>query len=304
MTTRDIRPSTAHTDLRRLRTDPAARGAGRGLSSTAGPGARSASCASPGRCTRAGCARARFPPTTRARPARPAALAVRPAARAPRGRGRRAGAAERRVRPITRRRRAVARRRRPEPAARALGPGQRAARAGREPRSGRARAPPRAGGAHQHRAEDRLCDRALQLAPSTRARWPGSARSLGLPDVAVRPLGEPSRPGQRGRLVGAVLVSLRGRPLADEVPSVRVAGQGYELDELDRRGAPGKRGGRRARPALARRLNRRLDEHPMRAAAGRSNSICAVIYCVFPKRWPTSCSTSSPTTTPTIRTSP
>ena len=36
---------------------------------------------------------------------------------------------------------------------------------------------------------------------------------------------------QSGRLLGAVLVSLRGRPVR-RAPSVRVAGQGYELDEL------------------------------------------------------------------------
>jgi hypothetical protein len=66
----------------------------------------------------------------------------------------------------------------------------------------------------------------------------GVARSLGVPDVAVQPS------GQRASVVN-VVVSWElcwyryEADLSDEVPTVRVAGQGYELDELsedERRG--------------------------------------------------------------------
>jgi hypothetical protein len=59
----------------------------------------------------------------------------------------------------------------------------------------------------------------------------GVARSLGMPDVAVQPS------GQRASVVN-VVVSWElcwyryEADLSDEVPTVRVAGQGYELDEL------------------------------------------------------------------------
>jgi hypothetical protein len=60
----------------------------------------------------------------------------------------------------------------------------------------------------------------------------GVARSLGMPDVAVQPS------EQRASVVN-VVVSWElcwyryEADLSDEVPTVRVAGQGYELDELD-----------------------------------------------------------------------
>jgi len=59
----------------------------------------------------------------------------------------------------------------------------------------------------------------------------GVARSLGMPDVAVQP-------SEHRASVVNVVVSWElcwyryEADLSDEVPTVRVAGQGYELDEL------------------------------------------------------------------------
>ena len=60
----------------------------------------------------------------------------------------------------------------------------------------------------------------------------GVARSLGLPAASVLP--SDSRPSIVDIVVsvGAVLVPLRGRPVRRSAEAVRVAAQGYELDEL------------------------------------------------------------------------
>jgi hypothetical protein len=59
----------------------------------------------------------------------------------------------------------------------------------------------------------------------------GVARSLGLPEVSVRP--SDARPSAVNLLVSWELCWYRYEvDLSDEVPTVRVAGQGYELDEL------------------------------------------------------------------------
>jgi hypothetical protein len=59
----------------------------------------------------------------------------------------------------------------------------------------------------------------------------GVARSLGMPDVAVQPSG--SRASVVNVVVSWELCWYRYEAdLSDEVPTVRVAGQGYELDEL------------------------------------------------------------------------
>jgi hypothetical protein len=59
----------------------------------------------------------------------------------------------------------------------------------------------------------------------------GVARSLGLPDVSVRP--SAVRPSAVNLVVSWELCWYRYEvDLSDEIPSVRVAGQGYELDEL------------------------------------------------------------------------
>ena len=64
----------------------------------------------------------------------------------------------------------------------------------------------------------------------------GIARSLGLPEVSVVPVSDV--PSAVGVLVAWELCWYRYEvDLSDEVPSVRVAGQGYELDEL----GPGQR---------------------------------------------------------------
>ena len=66
----------------------------------------------------------------------------------------------------------------------------------------------------------------------------GIARSLGLPDVSVLPAAE--HPSMVNVVVAWELCWYRYEvELADEVPTVRVSGQGYELDELgpeERRG--------------------------------------------------------------------
>jgi hypothetical protein len=60
----------------------------------------------------------------------------------------------------------------------------------------------------------------------------GVARSLGAPMVSVRPLDE--RPGLVQATVAWELCWYRYEvDLSDELPSVRLAGQGYELDELE-----------------------------------------------------------------------
>jgi hypothetical protein len=60
----------------------------------------------------------------------------------------------------------------------------------------------------------------------------GVARSLGAPWVAVRPLD--GRPGLVQVVVAWELCWYRYEiDLSDELPAVRLAGQGYELDELD-----------------------------------------------------------------------
>ncbi|MGI8507285.1 MAG: hypothetical protein ACR2MK_10890 [Solirubrobacteraceae bacterium] len=60
----------------------------------------------------------------------------------------------------------------------------------------------------------------------------GIARSLGIPDVSVLPAAVP--PSVVNVVVAWELCWYRYEvDLSDEVPSVRVAGQGYELDELD-----------------------------------------------------------------------
>jgi hypothetical protein len=59
----------------------------------------------------------------------------------------------------------------------------------------------------------------------------GIARSLGLPEVSVAPAAE--RPSAVNIVLAWELCWYRYEvDLSDEVPSVRVAGQGYELDEL------------------------------------------------------------------------
>jgi len=59
----------------------------------------------------------------------------------------------------------------------------------------------------------------------------GVARSLGYPEVSVRPSDE--RPSAVNLVVSWELCWYRYEvDLSDEVPTVRVAGQGYELDEL------------------------------------------------------------------------
>jgi hypothetical protein len=59
----------------------------------------------------------------------------------------------------------------------------------------------------------------------------GVARSLGLPTVSVNPSG--ARPSQVNLVIAWELCWYRYEvDLSDEVPTVRVAGQGYELDEL------------------------------------------------------------------------
>jgi hypothetical protein len=64
----------------------------------------------------------------------------------------------------------------------------------------------------------------------------GIARSLGLPEVSVLPA--PGTPSAVAILIAWELCWYRYEvDLSDEFPSVRVAGQGYELDEL----APGER---------------------------------------------------------------
>jgi hypothetical protein len=64
----------------------------------------------------------------------------------------------------------------------------------------------------------------------------GIARSLGLPEVSVLPA--PGMPSAVGLLLAWELCWYRYEvDLSDEIPSVRVAGQGYELDELE----PGER---------------------------------------------------------------
>jgi hypothetical protein len=64
----------------------------------------------------------------------------------------------------------------------------------------------------------------------------GIARSLGLPEVSVLPA--QGTPSAVSVLVAWELCWYRYEvDLSDEVPSLRVAGQGYELDEL----APGER---------------------------------------------------------------
>jgi len=66
----------------------------------------------------------------------------------------------------------------------------------------------------------------------------GIARSLGIPDVSVLPAAE--LPSMVNVVVAWELCWYRYElDLSDEVPSVRVAGQGHELDELapeERRG--------------------------------------------------------------------
>jgi hypothetical protein len=60
----------------------------------------------------------------------------------------------------------------------------------------------------------------------------GVARSLGQPGVAVRPLDD--RPGLVQIAVAWELCWYRYEvDLSDELPSVRLEGQGYELDELE-----------------------------------------------------------------------
>jgi hypothetical protein len=60
----------------------------------------------------------------------------------------------------------------------------------------------------------------------------GVARSLGEPAVAVRPLA--NRPSIVDVVVAWELCWYRYEvDLSDELPSVRVAAQGYELDELE-----------------------------------------------------------------------
>jgi hypothetical protein len=60
----------------------------------------------------------------------------------------------------------------------------------------------------------------------------GVARSLGLPTVSVSPAATP--PGQVNLVVSWELCWYRYEvDLSDEVPTVRVGGQGYELEELD-----------------------------------------------------------------------
>jgi hypothetical protein len=60
----------------------------------------------------------------------------------------------------------------------------------------------------------------------------GVARSLGLPTVSVNP--STARPSQVNLVVSWELCWYRYEvDLSDEVPTVRVAGQGYELDELE-----------------------------------------------------------------------
>jgi hypothetical protein len=60
----------------------------------------------------------------------------------------------------------------------------------------------------------------------------GVARSLGAPGVSVRPLD--GRPGLVQVVVAWELCWYRYEvDLSDELPSVRLAGQGYELDELE-----------------------------------------------------------------------
>ena len=76
--------------------------------------------------------------------------------------------------------------------------------------------------------------------------------------------------------------------LSDEVPTVRVSAQGYELDELDARGAPAQRGRRRARHArrsadwpVARRSTRQTFDG--RSMADGPIASARVIYCVVPE---------------------
>jgi hypothetical protein len=60
----------------------------------------------------------------------------------------------------------------------------------------------------------------------------GIARSLGLPDVSVLPVAE--HPSTVNVVVAWELCWYRYEvELSDEVPTVRVSGQGYELDELE-----------------------------------------------------------------------
>ncbi len=86
--------------------------------------------------------------------------------------------------------------------------------------------------------------------PSTRARWPGWPARSGAPRVAVLPVENSS--------LGTVTVAWElcwyryEVDLADERGGVRVAGQGYELEELTEQRAGRQRGGRRPRRSCGR----------------------------------------------------
>ena len=201
-TTKDIRPSTAIHGLRRVRPHAAARRARGGLHRRRRAPRRCASCASRARCTRAGSARAPSRPTTTASraPARRRSLLSR-------------------LRAPARARRRAARRRRDRRRARAGDPSRRApapdaalrhragapARAAREPRH--VRAVPTG-------AEQKIAS-AVELFNGSEHRRTvaGVARSLGAPGRLGAPVEAASEPRQHRRLLGAVLVPLRGRPL-------------------------------------------------------------------------------------------
>ena len=253
---------------------------------------RSASCASRARCTRGGCARATVAGVRRAASsgserrrlaARPPAPAAR-ARRAPRQLEPAATAERRGPAPVPRR---------PPRRSRASGSRRRCvagARGAAEPRH--VRAVPTSGRAARSRRRS-----TCSTPPSTAARSPASRGRSGPPDVSVHARSAASEPRQRRRLVGAVLVPLRGRPLR-RGPERPGRDQGYELDELSAPRAPanashdehGAARRCRSRSCDARKAATTPGRRPARRwtpatkfDVPRDISISGVIYCVVPE---------------------
>ncbi len=230
--TRDIRTSMQDYRLRRLRAHLAARRARGGVPRRAAPGARSASCARTARCTRGGSARGQSRPTTAARrPAARAAGSLLPTSsslpkREPgRGRARRPRWSPTRVLDASRRDGP----RRPASRPWLAAPGRAASELRRA--GTRSRAPARSRGSDQRRAEGRVRGRSLQrLRASAHDRWRGAlARACRRFRCCRRRRARaPSRSSSSWELCWYRYEV----DLSDEIPTVRVAGQGYELDEL------------------------------------------------------------------------
>ena len=238
--------------------------------SPAARAARCASCAPLARCTGAGCARARFPITRSPviaatavarcsasgaaagvpKPSRSSAADVR-RARAEPADGRDSRRADGRPDPSAapeRRRRADRRPEWPDPPTRGGAEDVAAAAPPRACAPRRELAPdagprgrlrePRHVRAVPTSVEHKISPRSTLFNGSEHPRTvAGIARSLGLPDVVGAPRQSRRRDRQRRRLLGAVLVPLRGRSLR-RGPVVRAAGQGYELVRALRDRAP------------------------------------------------------------------